>query len=59
MKANQGSVLSKTVLVDILRQHATLEGQDTSKEGRIKVEANLSELETNRKVQNTEIKHRK
>ena len=56
MKANQGSVLSKTVLVDILRQHATLEGQDTSKEGRIKVEANLSELETNRKVQNTEIK---
>ena len=56
MKANQGSVLSKTVLVDILRQYATLEGQDTSKEGRIKVEANLSELETNRKVQNTEIK---
>jgi len=56
MKASQGSVLSKTVLVDILRQHATLEGQDTSKEGRIKVEANLSELETNRKVQNTEIK---
>ena len=37
MKANQGSVLSKTVLVDILRQYATLEGQDTSKEGRIKV----------------------
>ena len=57
MKANQGSVLSKTVLVDILRQYATLEGQDTSKEGRIKVEANLSELETNRKVQNTEIKN--
>ena len=56
MKASQGSVLSKTVLVDILRQYATLEGQDTSKEGRIKVEANLSELETNRKVQNTEIK---
>jgi len=56
MKASQGSVLSKTVLVDILRQYATLEGQDTSKEGRINVEANLSELETNRKVQNTEIK---
>ena len=56
MKAHQGSVLSNTVFVDILGQHATLEGKDTSKEGRIKVEANLSELETNRKVQNTEIK---
>jgi len=56
MKANQGSVLSKTVLVDILRQHATLEGQDTSKEGRIKVEANLSELETNRDKQSSGIK---
>ena len=34
--------------MDLLRQHATLEGQDTSKEGRIRVEANLSDLETNR-----------
>ena len=48
MKATQGSVRSDTVLLDLLRQHATLEGQDTSKEGRIRVEANLSELETNR-----------
>ena len=56
MKASQGSVISKTVFVDILRQHATLEGKDTSKEGRIKVEANLSELETNRKEQSSKIK---
>ena len=56
MKASQGSVISNTVFVDILRQHATLEGKDTSKEGRIKVEANLSELETNRKEQSSKIK---
>ena len=56
MKANQGSVISNTVFVDILLQHATLEGKDSSKEGRIIVEANLSELETNRKVQNSKIK---
>ena len=56
MKANQGSVISNTVFVDILLQHATLEGKDSSKEGRIIVEANLSELETNRKVQNSTIK---
>mgnify|MGYP003957458837 FL=1 len=48
MKATQGTVRSDTVLLDLLRQHATLEGQDASKEGRIRVEANLSELETNR-----------
>ena len=56
MKASQGSAISNTVFVDILRQHATLEGKDTSKEGRIKVEANLSELETNRKEQSSKIK---
>ena len=56
MKASQGSVISTTVFVDILRQHATLEGKDSSKEGRIKVEANLSELETNRKEQSSKIK---
>ena len=56
MKASQGSVISNTVFVDILLQHATLEGKDTSKEGRIKVEANLSELETNRKEQSSKIK---
>ena len=55
MKATQGTVRSDTVLLDLLRQHATLEGQDTSKEGRIRVEANLSELETNReKLDSTE-----
>jgi len=48
MKATQGTVRSDTVLLDLLRLHATLEGQDTSKEGRIRVEANLSELETSR-----------
>ena len=48
MKATQGSVRSDTVLLDLLRQYATLEGQDASKEGRIRVEANLRELETNR-----------
>ena len=48
MKATQGTVRSDNVLLDLLRQHATLEGQDASKEGRIRVEANLSELETNR-----------
>jgi len=55
MKATQATVRSDTVLLDLLRQHATLEGQDTSKEGRIRVEANLSELETNReKLDSTE-----
>ena len=48
LKAEQGNVRSDSVLLDLLRQHATLEGQDTSKEGRIRVEANLSDLETNR-----------
>ena len=56
MKASQGSVISNTVFVDILLQHATLEGKDASKEGRIKGEANLSELETNRKEQSSKIK---
>ena len=56
MKASQGSAISNTVFVDILSQHATMEGKDTSKEGRIKVEANLSELETNRKEQSSKIK---
>ncbi len=46
IKASQGLVRSDSVLLDILHQHATLEGPDTSKEGRIKVEANLSDLET-------------
>ena len=55
MKATQATVRSDTVLLDLLSQHATLEGQDTSKEGRIRVEANLSELETNReKLDSTE-----
>ncbi len=48
LKAAQVNVRSDSVLLDLLRQHATLEGQDTSKEGRIRVEANLSDLETNR-----------
>ena len=56
MKASQGSVISNTVFVNILLQHATLEGKDSSKEGRIKVEANLSELETNRNEQSSNIK---
>jgi lipopolysaccharide transport protein LptA len=56
MKASQGSVISNTVFVNILLQHATLEGKDASKEGRIKVEANLSELETNRNEQSSNIK---
>ena len=55
MKATQGTVRSDTVLLDLLRQHATLEGQDTSKEGRIRVEANLSELETNRENQDSAV----
>ncbi len=55
MKATQGTVRSDTVLLDLLRQHATLEGQDTSKEGRIRVEANLSELETNRGNQDSAV----
>ena len=55
MKASQGSVISNTVFVNILLQHATLEGKDASKEGRIKVEANLSELETNRNEQSSNI----
>ena len=55
IKANQGYVLSDSILVDILNQHATLEGADTSREGRIKVEAYLSDLETkkNEKKENS------
>ncbi len=45
MKATQGKVSSNTALLDLLHQHATLEGQNTSKEGRIRVEANLTKLE--------------
>ena len=45
MKATQGKVSSNTALLDLLHQHATLEGQNTSKEERIRVEANLTELE--------------
>ena len=45
MKSTQGKVSSNTALLDLLHQHATLEGQNTSKEGRIRVEANLTELE--------------
>ena len=48
VKTAQGNVISDNVLLDLLKQHATLEGLDTSKEGRIRVEANLSDLETNR-----------
>ena len=55
MKATQGTVRCDTLLLDLLRQHATLEGQDASKEGRIRVEANLSELETNRENQDSAV----
>ena len=48
IKAAQGNVISDNVILDLLKQHATLEGLDTSKEGRIRFEANLSDLETNR-----------
>jgi len=62
IKAKQGLVRSDNVLLDILNQHATLEGPDTSKEGRIRVEANLSDLETkkegeNSKTTNTELEN--
>ncbi|MBS1254475.1 MAG: Lipopolysaccharide export system protein LptA [Deltaproteobacteria bacterium] len=56
MKADQGNILSDNVLLDLLNQHATLEGQDTSKEGRIRVEANLSDLETNRGKTDSDLK---
>jgi len=48
VKTAQGNVISDNVLLDLLKQHVTLEGLDTSKEGRIRVEANLSDLEKNR-----------
>ena len=48
IKTAQGNVISDNVILDLLKQHATLEGLDTSKEGRIRFEANLSDLETNR-----------
>ena len=54
VKTAQGNVVSDNVLLDLLKQHATLEGLDTSKEGRIRVEANLSDLETNRGTKETE-----
>ena len=47
VKTAQGTVISDNVVLDILKQHATLEGLDTSKEGRIRVEANLTDLEKN------------
>ena len=48
VKTAQGNVISDNVLLDLLKQHVTLEGLDTSKEGRIRVEANLTDLEKNR-----------
>ena len=54
IKTAQGNVISDNVLLDLLKQHATLEGLDTSKEGRIRVEANLSDLEKNRGKKETE-----
>ena len=48
VKTAQGNVISDNVLLDLLKQHVTLEGLDTSKEGRIRVAANLSDLEKNR-----------
>jgi len=54
VKTAQGNVISDNVLLDLLKQHAILEGLDTSKEGRIRIEANLSDLETNRGKKETE-----
>ena len=54
VKTAQGNVISDNVLLDLLKQHAILEGLDTSKEGRIRIEANLSDLETNRGKKGTE-----
>ena len=54
VKTAQGNVVSDNVLLDLLKQHAILEGLDTSKEGRIRIEANLSDLETNRGKKETE-----
>ena len=54
LKTAQGNVISDNVLLDLLKQHAILEGLDTSKEGRIRIEANLSDLETNRGKKETE-----
>jgi len=48
LKTAQGNVNSDNVILDLLKKHATLEGLDTSKEGRIRIEANLSDLEKNR-----------
>ena len=64
IKATQGLVRSDSVLLDILYQNAILEGPDTSKEGRIKVEANLTDLETknedsNPNTVNTELENGK
>jgi len=55
LKSAQGNVISDNVLLDLLKQHATLEGLDTSKEGRIRFEANLSDLETNHNKKETEL----
>ena len=54
VKTAQGNVISDNVLLDLLKQHVTLEGLDTSKEGRIRVDANLSDLEKNRGKKVTE-----
>ena len=54
VKTAQGNVISDNVLLDLLKQYAILEGLDTSKEGRIRIEANLSDLETNRDKKETE-----
>ncbi len=54
VKTAQGNVISDNVLLDLLKQHATIEGIDTSKEGRIRFEANLSDLEKNRGKKGTD-----
>ncbi len=59
MKADQGLARSDTLLLDLMGQHATLAGKDTSKEGRIRVEALLSELEKNSKNKESKVKIKK
>ena len=54
VKTAQGNVISDNVLLDLLKQQPILEGLDTSEEGRIRIEANLSDLETNRGKKETE-----
>ena len=54
LKTAQGIVNSDNIILDLMKKHAILEGLDTSKEGRIRIEVNLTDLEKKRVEKKTD-----